>query len=71
MAMRPGHQHRGEDELGCREKADPSRSREERSGLDDTQEAGDFDRVVLVIVVLALIFILVMTYLVAQMPQKP
>ena len=74
MAMRhAGHQHRSEDELGWREseRADPSRSREEQSLLDDTQEAGDSDRVVLVIVALALLFILIMTYFVAQMPQKP
>jgi hypothetical protein len=68
-----GHQHRREDELGCREtkKADPSRSREEQSVLDDTQGAGDSDRVVLVIVALALVFIVIMTYFVAQMPLKP
>ena len=66
-----GHQHRREDELGCREtkKADPSRSREEQSVLDDTQ--GDSERVVLVIVALALVFIVIMTYFVAQMPLKP
>jgi hypothetical protein len=66
------HQHRREDER-CREteKGDPSWSREERSVLDDTQEAGDSDRVVLVIVALALLFIVIMTYFVAQMPPKP
>ena len=74
MAMRQaGHQHRREDELGCQEskKADLSRSREEQSVLDDTQGAGDSDRIVLVIVALALVFIVIMTYFVAQMPLKP
>ena len=68
-----GHQHRSEDELDCREgeNADSSRSPAEQSVLDDAQDAGDSNRVVLVIVVLALIFIVVMTYFVAQMPQKP
>ena len=63
-----GHQHRSEDELGCREdeNADGSRSPEEQCVLDDAQDAGDSNRVVL-----ALIFIVVMTYFVAQMPQKP
>jgi hypothetical protein len=67
------HQLRREDELGCRkaEKGDPSRRREEQSVLDDTQEAGDSNRVVLVIVALALVFIVIMTYFVAQMPLKP
>jgi hypothetical protein len=68
-----GHQHRSEDELGCREgeNADSSRSPEEQCVLDDAQDAGDSNKVVLVIVVLALIFIVVMAYFVAQMPQKP
>ena len=68
-----GHQHRREDELDLREteKSCPSRSREEKSVLDDTQEAGDSSRVVLVIVALALVFIAIITYFVAQMPQKP
>ena len=68
-----GHQHQREDELDFREteKSRPSRSREEKSALDDTQEAGDSGRVVLVIVALALVFIAIITYFVAQMPQKP
>ena len=67
-----GHQHRREDEQGREtEKGDPSRSREEQSVLDDTQEAGDSDRVVLVIVALVLLFIVIMAYFVAQMPPKP
>ena len=68
-----GHQHRSEDELDCREgeNADSSRNPEEQSVLDDTQGAGDSDRVVLVIVALALVFIVIMTYCVAQMPLKP
>jgi|GEM_PF-3435278 hypothetical protein len=68
-----GHQHRSEDELDCREgeNADSSRNPEEQCVLDNAQDAGDSNRVVLVIVVLALIFIVVMTYFVAQMPQKP
>jgi hypothetical protein len=68
-----GPQHRRKDELDCREteKGDPSRSREEQSVPDDTQEVGDSDRVVLVIVVLALLFIVIMTYFVARMPPKP
>ncbi len=73
MAMRQaGHQHRREDELDFREteKSNPSRSREEKSALDDTQEAGDSSRVVLVIVALALVFIAIITYFVAQMPHE-
>jgi len=68
-----GHQHRSQDELGFREteKGDPSRSREEQFVLDDTPGAGDSNRVVLVIVVLALMFMAIITYFVAQMPQKP
>ena len=46
-------------------------SREQKSGLDDTQEAGDSSRVVLVIVALALVFIGIITYFVVQMPPKP
>ena len=59
--------------MGCREgeNADSSRNPEEQCVLDNAQDAGDSNRVVLVIVVLALIFIVVMTYFVAQMPQKP
>jgi hypothetical protein len=67
-----GPQHRREDELDFREtKSRPSRTREEKSALDDTQEAGDSARVVPVIVALALVFIVIITYFVAQMPQKP
>ena len=59
--------------MDCREgeNADSSRNPEEQCVLDNAQDAGDSNRVVLVIVVLALIFIVVMTYFVAQMPQKP
>ena len=74
MAMRQsGHEDRREDGLDFREteKSRPSRSREEKSALDDTQEAGDSSRVVLVIVALALVFISIITYFVAQMPRKP
>jgi len=71
--MRQGGQHRREDELDSREteKSHPSRNREEKSKLDDTQETADSSRVVLVIVALALVFIAIITYFVAQMPQKP
>ena len=74
MAMRQAaHQHRRQDELDLREteKSRPSPSREEKSVLDDTQGAGDSSRVVLFIVALALVFIMIMTYFVAQMPRKP
>ncbi len=68
-----GHQHQREDELDFREteKSYSSQSREQKSALDDTQEAGDSGRVVLVIVALALVFIGIITYFVAQMPTKP
>ena len=68
-----GPQHRREDELDVREteKSRASWNREEKSELDDTQETGDSSRVVLVIVALALVFIAIITYFVAQMPQKP
>jgi len=68
-----GHQDRRKDELGCREpeKSTPSRRREENAGFDDTQGTGNSSRVVLVIAALALVFIAIMTYFVAQMPQKP
>jgi hypothetical protein len=71
--MQAGHQHRREDELDLREteRSPLSRSREQKSVLDDTQEAGDSSKVVLVIVALALVFIAIITYFVAQMPQKP
>ena len=72
MALRQaGHQHRREDELDLREteKSRPSLGRE-GSALDDTQEAGDSSRVVLVIVALALVFIAIITYFVAPMPQN-
>ena len=52
-------------------RTDPPQSLEEQSVLDDTQDAGESNRVVRVIVALALIFIGIMTYFVAQMPQKP
>ena len=67
------HQDRNEDELDCQEpaKPTPSRSREENSVFDDTQAIGNSSRVVLVIVALALVFIAIMTYFVAQMPRKP
>jgi hypothetical protein len=65
----PGHQYQRENEFD--EKSRPSRSREKESSLDGTQEAGNSGRVVLVIVVLALVFIGIITYFVAQMPQKP
>ena len=68
-----GHQYQGQNELDFREteKSRPSRSREEKSALDGTQEAGNSGRVVLVIVALALVFIGIITYFVAQMPMKP
>ena len=66
-----GHQHRREDEQGRETKKGDRGSREEQSVLDDTQEAGDSDRVVLVIVALVLLFIVIMAYFVAQMPPKP
>jgi len=68
-----GGQDRGEEELGCQEPetSTPSRSREENSVFDDTQATGNSSRVVLVIVALALVFIAIMTYFVAQMPRKP
>ncbi len=43
---------------------------QEQSVLDETEGAGDSNRVVLVIVVLALLFIVIITYFVAHMPQK-
>ncbi len=68
-----GHQYQRENELDIREteKSPPSRSREEKSALDGTQEAANSGRVVLVIVALALVFIGIITYFVAQMPVKP
>ena len=68
-----GHQHRRADELDFREaeSSDPSRSPEKKSALDHVQEAGDSGRVVTVIVALALLFIAIITYFVAQMPQRP
>jgi len=67
------HQDRKEDELGCREpeKSTPSRRSEENAVFDDTPGSGDSSKVVLVIVALALVFIAIMTYFVAEMPQKP
>jgi hypothetical protein len=50
---------------------EPSRRREENAGFDDTQGTDNSSRVVLVIVALALVFIAIMTYFVAQMPRKP
>jgi hypothetical protein len=73
MALRQaGHQHRRKDRLSRRktEKGDPSRNHEEQSVLDETGGAGDSNRVVLAIVVLALLFIVIITYFVAHMPQK-
>jgi len=68
-----GREERGEEELGCREPetSTSSRSREENSVFDDTPGTGNSSRVVLVIVALALVFIAIMTYFVAQMPRKP
>ena len=68
-----GHHCQRENELDFREteKSRPSRSRQKESSLDGTQEAGNSGRVVLVIIVLGLVFIGIITYFVAQMPQKP
>jgi len=68
-----GHQYQRENGFDFREteKSRPSRSREEKSALDGTQEAGNSGKVVLVMVVLALIFIEIITYFVARMPMKP
>lgn len=68
-----GHQDPREDEWGCREpeKSTPSRRSEENAVFDDTPGTGNFSRVVLVIAALALVFIAIMTYFVAQMQQKP
>jgi hypothetical protein len=74
MAMsQAGHRQRREDKLDFREteKSRPSRSRERKSALDEMQETSDSSRVVLVIVALALVFIAIISYFVAQMPQKP
>ena len=68
-----GHEYQRENEFDSREneKSRASRSREKKAALNGTQEAGDSGRVVLVIVALALVFIGIITYFVAQMPQKP
>ena len=74
MAMRQAeHQDRKEDELGSREpaKSTPSRKREEKLAFDDMPGRSDSSKVVLVIVALALVFIAIITYFVAQMPRKP
>jgi len=67
------HQRRRKkaSDSGDTENSNPSRSSEEKSALDETQDKGDSSRVLLVIVALALVFIAIMTYFVAQMPQKP
>ena len=73
MALRQaGHQHRRKDRLSRRktEKGDPSRNHAEQSLLGETEGASDSNRVVLAIVVLALLFIVIITYFVAHMPQK-